>query len=167
MQPPEEKLQQARQKLSELLENYRTASLATVSSEGQPHASYLPIAPQGREGFYLFVSELSSHTANLREQGRASLMLIEDEATSEQIFARNRVTFEGTVRAIPRDGPGWGSACQVYRDRFGKFFDLLVGLKDFQMFWLEPQSVRLVVGFGAAYRVGGQDWSELELLTGK
>ena len=41
---------------------------------------------------------------------------------------------------------------------------MLAGLKDFHMFALLPEDIRLVVGFGAAYRVEGPAWDELTLL---
>lgn len=153
--------------LNRLLEQYKTASLATVSAQGSPLASYVPLALDGRERFLFFVSELSEHTANLRERGQASLMLIEDETNTEQLFARNRATFNGTVTHIPRDSQEWERACQVYGQRFGKFFQMLSGLNDFHMFTLVPDDIRLVVGFGAAYQVSGASWDQFELLTGK
>lgn len=160
--------QDAEAALGRLLEEYHTASLATVNEDGSPQVSYTPVALDSRGGsFYLFVSELSAHTANLKRSGAASVMLMEDEKGSEQLFARHRVTFQGTVEAVERDSEGWDLACQTYGQRFGKLFDLLVGLKDFHMFRFVPSQIRLVVGFGAAYDVRGADWSELELLTGK
>ena len=52
-------------------------------------------------------------------------------------------------------------------ERFGKLFEMLAGLKDFHMFALTPETIRLVVGFGAAYEVSGPGWSQLTLLTGR
>jgi putative heme iron utilization protein len=153
--------------LAHLLADYRTGSLATVSAGGLPQASYVPLAVDGTERFLFFVSDLSEHTANLRDSRRASLMLIEDEGRTEQLFARNRATFSGTVEAISRQSDGWDTAARIYGDRFGKFFAMLVGLKDFHMFALVPDDIRLVVGFGAAYQVTGPAWDQLDLLTGR
>lgn len=152
--------------LQRLLLEYKTASLATVSGAGLPHASYVPIATHAG-CFLFFVSELSEHTANLRESRQASLMLIEDEGRTEQLFARNRATFSGAVQHIERQSPEWDAASTAYGERFGKFFEMLTGLKDFHMFSLSPQDIRLVVGFGAAYRVSGEKWDQLELQTGR
>ena len=152
--------------LARLLDEYRTGSLATVSVSGLPQASYVPVARDGQR-FLIFVSELSEHTANLRETGHASLMLIEDEGRSDQLFARNRVTFSGPVHAITRPGADWDAAALVYGARFGKLFNMLSGLKDFHMFSLVPEDVRLVVGFGAAYQVTGSNWEEQTLFTGR
>lgn len=154
--------------LSRLLAAYKTGSLATVSPEGLPQASYVPVAVDDvLRRFLFFVSDLSEHTANLRGSGQASLMLIEDEARSEQLFARNRATFSGSVQSIARDSTEWGEAARIYGERFGNFFDMLAGLNDFHMFALAPQDIRLVVGFGAAYRVTGERWDQLTLLRGR
>lgn len=154
--------------LDRLLQEYKTGSLATVSEAGLPQVSYVPVAldPE-RKRFLLFVSELSEHTANLRQSGRASLMLIEDESRSDQLFARNRATFSGSVVLLARSDDEWEAAAAIYGARFGKLFDLLVGLKDFHMFSFSPQDIRLVVGFGAAYQASAHDWRELTLLTGR
>lgn len=156
------------QVMERLLTDYRTASLATVAADGSPQVSYVPTALDEQRRFLFFVSELSEHTANLQRDGRASLMLIEDEGRSEQLFARHRLTVNGRAEPIARDsGQAWAKASAVYGERFGKLFSMLSGLKDFHMFALSPQEIRLVVGFGAAYRISGAEWDRLELQTGK
>jgi len=157
----------ALQALEHLLESYKTVSLATRSPSGDPQVSYTPGAWDHHRRLYLFVSELSDHTENLRHYGNASVMVIEDESASKQLFARNRLTLEGEVTHIPRESDEWDEAAQVYRDRFGKFFDQLSQLRDFHMYVFEPRQARLVVGFGAAYEVKLPHWTRLELVTGK
>ena len=157
----------ALQTLERLLSQHKTASLATSDTQGRPLVSYAPVAVDDRRRFYLFVSELADHTANLARQGEISLMLIEDESASKQLFARGRLTVNGTVRKIERESDEWSFASEVYRGRFGKFFDQLATLRDFHMFCLTPRDARLVVGFGAAYEVGLPEWRQLTLQTGK
>lgn len=165
---PEEKKEDALKTLRRLLSDYKTASLATVDENGSPQVSYTPVAVEGPgQSLYLFVSELSAHTANLRRKGEASLLLMEDEQTSEQLFARNRLTLKGTVTPVERDSADWPKACLVYGARFGKFFELLVSLPDFHMFEFKANDARVVVGFGAAYQVTGPQWEELTLLSVK
>lgn len=160
-----EKKDKARQALSHLLHEYKTASLATTFEGGGPHVSYTPVAIDEAKNIYLFVSELSQHTANLQRERRASLMLIEDEQASTQLFARNRLTLDGQAQQIDRDHGAWPHAAETYRARFGKFFDQLAQLRDFHMFRFEPEAARLVVGFGAAYQLGLPDWDSFTLLT--
>lgn len=164
---PEQKKKEAFDVMARLLNEYKTASLATTNSEGNPQVSYSPTAVDDDHNFYLFLSELSDHTGNLQSNPGISLMLIEDEARSGQLFARNRLTVTGTASIIERESRLWSSAGQIYRARFGKFFDQLSQLKDFHMFKIVPNQARLVVGFGAAFEVNLLDWSDLRLLTGK
>ena len=164
---PEQKTAEALDAMERLLTEYKTATLATVNSSGEPQASYSPTALDEKRNFYLFVSELSEHTANLQNSDQVSLLLIEDENRSNQLFARNRLTVKGRAVPVPREGEEWETAASVYRSRFGKFFDQLAQLRDFHMFRVIPQNARLVVGFGAAYDVSVEDWSSLRLLTGK
>ena len=164
---PEQKTAEALDAMERLLSEYKTATLATVNTAGEPQVSYSPTALDQERNFYLFVSELSEHTANLQNCDQISLLLIEDESRSNQLFARNRLTVKGRVVPVPRESDGWETAASVYRSRFGKFFDQLAQLRDFHMFRVVPRSARLVVGFGAAYEVSVEDWSRLRLLTGK
>lgn len=167
MKTLEEKQKLAQDTLERLLGDYKTASLATSDQNGIASVSYAPVAVDREKNFYLFVSELSEHTSNLLTNPSLSLMLIEDESRSDQLFARARLTLKGTAREIARDSEEWDSASRVYGERFGKFFDQLATLKDFHMFCLVPQSARVVVGFGAAFEIQLPGWGKLELLTGK
>lgn len=162
-----DKIELAGQALQHLLKHYKTASLATVDQTGAPLASYAPVAVDEKHRFYLFVSELAEHTANLLRGGPLSLLLIEDESSSKLLFARSRLTLAGGVSKIERGSERWDEAAGVYRERFGKFFDQLATLPDFHMFCFEPQTARIVVGFGAAFEIGLPDWNKLTLLTGK
>ena len=166
-QTTEEKQAHAQSVLRELLDSQKTISLATTHGNGLPQVSYTPVAVDSENKAYLFVSELSDHTANLRERGTVSLMWIQDEATTNQLFARNRLTVEGKAEFIDRDSEGWGHAAATYRERFGKFFDQLTQLRDFHMFCVTPEKARIVVGFGAAFEIGLPDWESLTLMTGK
>ena len=163
----DQRKEDAREALTRLLNDYRTVNLATCNSQGRPQASYTPVAFDQERNFYIFVSELSEHTQNLRDNTMASLMFIEDEKLSEQLFARNRLTLGGKVEAVPREGARWMEAAEIYRARFGKFFEQLAQLRDFHMFCLKPEEARIVVGFGAAFQIQLPDWTQLELLTGK
>lgn len=150
--------------IDDLLENYKTASLATCSENGTPQVSYAPVAVDARRRFYIFVSELSAHTANLRRSGLVSMLLMVDESSCEQIFARNRLVVEGQVSEIARHSGEWEEATATYRQRFGKFFDRLATLNDFHLLKIEPRSARIIVGFGAAYDIDLPDWQNLNLV---
>ncbi|MCG8349707.1 MAG: pyridoxamine 5'-phosphate oxidase family protein [Chloroflexales bacterium] len=145
-----------------LLAEQQSAILATVNADGSPWASYAPFVADADQTFYVFVSTLSRHTANLARTGQASLMVIADELQSPQVFARQRLTFSCQVTTIARNSEAWQTAAALYEARFGDFFKLIGGFNDFQMFGLTPQQGWLVVGFGQAYEISG---SALDVLT--
>lgn len=132
---------------------FRSISLATANAEGVPHASYAPFVRDDDAQFYIYVSQLSTHTQNLQENPRASLIALEDEAQTEQIFARCRVTFECHVTAVDRESPEFAPLLDRFGDRFGELMDVLRNLTDFQLFRLTPHAGRFVMGFGAAYDI--------------
>ncbi|MEW5958118.1 MAG: pyridoxamine 5'-phosphate oxidase family protein [Chloroflexota bacterium] len=146
-----------------LLTNQQSLMLATVNEDGSPLVSYSPYIVDEHKQFYIFVSQLAAHTANLRQRGeQVSLMLIEDEAAAAQVFARRRVTFQCQATPVARHSDEWREVIDRYRNRFGKLVDLLGALPDFQLFKLSPTLGRLVVGFGQAYTLSGE---QLDTLT--
>ncbi|MEB3313462.1 MAG: pyridoxamine 5'-phosphate oxidase family protein [Cyanobacteriota bacterium] len=70
----------------------KSLMLATVNPDGSPQASYAPYLMDADRQFYIFVSGLSAHTANLLRTGQASVLLIQDEGQSPQVFARQRLS---------------------------------------------------------------------------
>lgn len=135
--------------------------LSTVTADGQPQASYTPFVMEGDRTFYIFVSGLSSHTQNLKTTAKAGILLIEDEAQTNQIFARRRLMYDCSVKLIDRHDPQWATWADKFKARFGNLIDMLRQLPDFQIFQLTPQSGRFVVGFGAAYEVDTTDLTRL------
>lgn len=131
--------------------------LSTVTPEGRPQSSYTPFVMGSNRDFYIFVSGLSSHTQNLKSTPKAGILLIEDEAKSQQIFARRRLMYDCEVTLIERHEPQWANYADQFKGRFGNLVDMLRQLPDFQIFRLTPQTGRFVVGFGAAYEVDPTD----------
>ena len=80
-----------------LINSVRTVVLGTVSSGGIPNVSYAPFVMDEAKNIYIFVSKLSVHTSNIQANARASLMLIEDETKSKQVFARRRLRYSCSV----------------------------------------------------------------------
>jgi len=135
--------------------------LSTVTPEGQPQASYTPFVMGSDRTFYIFVSGLSSHTQNLQKTPQAGILLIEDEAQTQQIFARRRLMYDCGVTLIERHDPQWATLADQFKRRFGNLVDMLRQLPDFQIFRLTPSGGRFVVGFGAAYEVNPENLEQL------
>jgi putative heme iron utilization protein len=139
----------------------KSLMLSTVTPEGQPQASYTPFIVEADRSFYIFISGLSSHTENLQTTPKAGLLLIEDEAQANQIFARQRLMYDCSVELIARDNPEWTLQVDKFKVRFGNLIDMLRQLPDFQVFKLAPLGGRFVIGFGAAYEVDSSDLNRL------
>lgn len=145
----------------ELPARVRSLMLSTVNGQGMPHASYAPYVIDADYQIYIFTSGLSAHTSNLQTAGRASVLLIEDEAAAPQVFARQRITYDCQASLLPRSADAWGSVADRFEQRFGEIIAMLRSLDDFQIFCLSPQSGRFVMGFGAAYAVNPDHLNQL------
>ena len=146
----------------EFPEKFRSIMLSTVSVDGMPQASYAPFLMDADKTLYIYVSGLSAHTDNLKQTGRVSVLFIEDEANTQEIFARRRLTYHCAVTPLPRDTAQWQPLIDRFEQRFGSVIGLMKGLPDFQIFRLQPQAGQFVIGFGAAYRVNADDLNTLE-----
>lgn len=154
-------LADANRAYEQLLTHQKSLVLATVSQDGSPLVSYAPYLVNEHKQFYILVSQLAVHTANLQHNGQASLMLIEDEATAVQLFARQRLTFQCLAIPVARHSLEWNQIMTQYRDRFDTMAERLESLPDFQLFKLNPISGQLVLGFGQAYELSGAQWDAL------
>lgn len=134
----------------------KTLQLATVDCENKPNVSYAPFVLLD-DGYYILISEVARHARNLQQNPDVSLMLVEDEESSKQLFARKRLTFDATAILISRDEEKWQEAVIKMKARFGDIIDGLSSLEDFKMFRLKPIQGLFVKGFGQAFQVSGDD----------
>lgn len=148
-------------------ERRQSLMLSTVNPNGTPHASYAPFVRDEAGKLYIYVSGLSAHTQNLEQQGQVSVLLIDDEAETQQMFARNRLTYDCQVQPLERDTLQWQSITSRFESRFGNIVQMLRQLGDFQVFQLTPYAGRFVVGFGAAYDIDPDNPSQLVQVKGK
>ncbi|MBF0276388.1 MAG: pyridoxamine 5'-phosphate oxidase family protein [SAR324 cluster bacterium] len=137
----------------ELLASEQTLLLSTVSEEGFPQISYAPCV-RGQDGtFYIYISELAGHTANLMKNPQASIMFIRAESESNNLFARERAVFECSVSEIMRGEENYQKQLQHLEEKFGGVIKVLRGLADFHLFALKPENGRFVAGFGKAFSI--------------
>lgn len=146
---------------NEFPNQFKSVILGTASADGTPQASYAPCVVDESRNIYIFVSGLSAHTKNLTQTQRASALFVKDEADTPQMFARQRLSYDCAVRLLARESEEWTAIAQQFLDRFGNIVEVMIGLPDFRLFQLVPQSGRFVVGFGAAYDIDPNDLSRL------
>ncbi|OCH69285.1 heme utilization protein HutZ [Vibrio splendidus] len=142
--------------IKEFRQERRTLQLATVDEEGRPNVSYAPFV-QNQEGYFVLISDIARHARNLKANPQVSLMMIEDEETSKQLYARKRLTFDAQASVVERETELWTQVIGQMQERFGEIIDGLSQLQDFSLFNLKAENGLFVKGFGQAYQVSGDD----------
>jgi hypothetical protein len=135
------------------LETFQTLVMASLTPEGEPHASTAPYVRIDND-FYILISTVAQHGRNLLIHSNVSLLFVEDESQCVQPFARKRVTLEATVREVGGEDEHFGRAIERFCAHFDpELVTSLTQMGDFHLFKLSPKSGSVVMGFGKAYRL--------------
>ncbi len=134
----------------EFIKAHKTLNIASTDKNHTPHISYAPFIENDKK-FYICISGMAQHTKNLIQVAQCSIMIIEDEAQSQNLFAKRRVTFDTNVAVIARDSSTFTQMMKQFREKFGESTSIYENMPDFQLFELTPKSGRAVFGFGEAY----------------
>jgi len=135
-----------------LLSSRKTLIMATADKNGAPNVSYAPFVHRARP-LYVYTSSLSRHTTNMIETAKASVMFIEDEARTKNLFARKRFTCRCSVELVGRETTEWRTVMSLFKRKFGKVFGMIRPLPDFTLFRLLPDDGLYVRGFGQAFEI--------------
>lgn len=147
----------------ELMASQQTLLLSTASANGVPDLSYAPFVRDHAGAFYIFVSEMAGHTANLLNNPQASILFIRPESDSRNLFARERAVLSCSVREISRENAIYPERIQALQDKFGEVVGILRSLSDFHLFALHPEKGRYIVGFGRAFTINMIDGTLLPI----
>ena len=139
---------------------FSSLQLGTVDLDGAPNASYAPYVSKDGD-YYIYVSELSQHTGNLKNTGRASVLFIEGENDASHLFARKRLTIECRAEVIERGTVAFETMLDTFNETFGDFIAMLRGLEDFHLIRLQPESAGYVRGFAQAFKLTGDGLTEI------
>jgi heme iron utilization protein len=132
----------------ELLRATRAGTLATLDrNTGHPFASLVNIATDSDGSPLILVSRLSTHTANLEADGRASVLLA--AAGKGDPLAHPRLTLLGAFVPIGRDTESEQRLRRRFLARHPKS-ELYAGFADFSFWKLETVSAHLNGGFARA-----------------
>ncbi|MBF2759482.1 MAG: pyridoxamine 5'-phosphate oxidase family protein [Ectothiorhodospiraceae bacterium AqS1] len=153
-------LDEMRSRMQALQRGCKTLLMATVDGEGQPEASYAPYVEDGGD-YYVYVSDLSAHTANLIERGKACILFIENEDDAAHPFARKRAAFRCRCEEVMRGSEAFERILDRFQDRFGDLVDMLRGLLDFHLVRLVPGEGSFVAGFAKAFEIDDAKEGEL------
>ena len=149
----------AKKEMDDLISNMKTVILGTVSKEGEPNSSYAPSIIDSNGNYFIYISNLSKHTLNLLDTPSLSIMIIDDESKTDNIFARRRLTMNASSVIVDRNSDKWNEVIAVMEDRLGETISFLKDMTDFHMFELKPQDGLLVHGFGKAFKLADKDFS--------
>ncbi len=147
--------------LQQLLNRIHTLQISSLSVKGQPNISYAPYVRDDDGHYYVFISQLASHTEDLLCNPFVAIMLMEDEQEARQIFARTRVIYHCHVEKIAPDEANYADKLDQFENMFGSVVSVLRGLSDFILFRLIPYQGRFVMGFGQAYELEGDQFQTL------
>ena len=134
----------------EFIATLATMNISSVNDNNLAHSSYAPFIENERK-FYICISGMAKHTHNLMNNELVSIMMIEDESKSTNLFARKRVSFDVQTTPIERDSLVFNGAMTLFSDKFGDSAGIYESMADFQLFELTPIKGRAVFGFGEAY----------------
>jgi|GEM_PF-96019 len=163
---PDPALQKALIEYRTLLKTFQSVQLATVSADGTPEASTSPAILDENKQFFIFVSEMSAHTSHMLANKKASVMIVADESASPQIFARKRATFTCQVIEIARGSERGMAITELFFKKFGNVMESITAMGDFHLIQLLPLKGRVVLGFGRAFDVTGDQLDRLEHVKG-
>jgi heme iron utilization protein len=139
----------------ELLRVIRAGALATIDrNTGHPFSSLVNVGTDADGSPLILVSRLSTHTANIEADPRASILLA--SAGKGDPLAHPRLTVLGTFASIKHDAPDAARIRRRFLSRHPKA-RLYAGFADF-MFWrLQILSAHLNGGFARAADLKASD----------
>lgn len=127
--------------------------LSTVSVQGEPESSYAPYVRDKQGTFYIFVSQLAEHSQNLLQTGKASVLFIQPEAQTQNLFARQRVVLNCSVTEVNRMDESFEKIMDDMQDLLGETVALLRSLPDFHLLAINPIKGKYIAGFGQAFKI--------------
>ena len=131
-----------------LLRSIRAGALATIDrNTGHPFGSLVNVATDSDGSPLILISRLSSHTANLEADSRASVLLA--TAGKGDPLAHPRLTVLGRFAKIARDAADEAHLRRRFLARHPKA-ELYAGFADFALWRMTVESAHLNAGFARA-----------------
>jgi heme oxygenase (biliverdin-IX-beta and delta-forming) len=138
-----------------LLRTVRAGALATIDrNTGHPFGSLVNVASDSDGSPLILISRLSTHTANLETDSRASVLLA--TAGKGDPLAHPRLTVLGRFANVGPDAADEARLRRRFLARHPKA-ELYAGFADFGLWRLAIEAAHLVAGFGRATNLAGTD----------
>jgi len=138
------------------IESRKSLMLSSTTEDGAPYASYAPFAlNENKNNIYVLLSTIAVHAKNLLTNPKAAVLIIEDEDSAGELFARIRTNYQVEAEHIEHGTAAFEAGIVCLENRHGERSRNLSELSDFHLFKLVPTSGRYVKGFGRAYMLAG------------
>jgi putative heme iron utilization protein len=143
-----------------LLHLGRVGGLSTLSRKrpGFPFGSLMPYALDVAGQPVFLISTMAMHTQNLQQDGRASLLVTQSEASGDPLGA-GRVTLVGNVSPIVASEREEARRVYLERHENSKYW---VDFDDFSFFAMDVVDVYYVGGFGVMGWITAQEYSQAQ-----
>ena len=140
-----------------LIRSTRVGALGTLTAEGSPFVSMVPLLPLPTElggkriapSWLIHVSALAAHARQMVAEPRISLLLMAADHAEAEPLALQRLTLNGQAIPLATESSAAQQARELYLRAFAQA-ELTVALPDFRFVRLEMHEARHVAGFGAA-----------------
>ena len=142
-----------RDEIKTFIHSRHSLNLSTLDAEGNPYASYAPFAYDDNH-FYMLLSDVALHALHLVKHPYASCLIIEDEDTADQLFARVRINYRLVATLLPFETKEWADGLAKLEDRHGATITHLAKHSDFKLFKFAVRDGRYIKGFGQAFALG-------------
>jgi len=148
------------------IQNIQTAIIGTLGNNNHPFSSYAPYVYDANR-FYVYISDIATHTKNLKANPKASLFFIEDESKTDNLFARKRVSLQCDSIKIERNSKRFEAVLELFSQKFdATMVANLKNMTDFNLYEFNVTNGEATFGFGKAYFIGGEHMDELVARTG-
>ena len=149
--------------MKNFISDIKTAVIGTIDKDDLPFCSYAPYIYDDNR-FYIYISDIATHTKNLHVNPVASLFFIEDECKTQNLFARKRISLQCASFKIARESPRFEEVLHLFAKKFEtSMVETLKNMIDFNLYELHVKAGEATFGFGKAYIIGGDKMNELLL----
>ena len=141
-----------------VLTTARTLIIGTGPESGDDSSCpELGVTPSIRhdDHFFIYPSRLSAHVRVMMESGVSQFLVMEDEASAQNIWARKRIRFTAEIIEIDRHSDDFNLLSDIFAARHGPTMNLIRDFTDFHMLKLVPLHGVMVLGFAKAFRLEG------------
>lgn len=127
--------------------DFSSIVISTITKDKNPQTSYAPFV-KVNDSYYIIISETADHYHNMMRHNQVSIMFIQDELATNNVFFRRKMTFN--CLAIKEQS---SEARELFTELHGDLVDMLLDKMDFHLFKLEVLNGRIVLGPGKAFSI--------------